>query len=271
MITRFRSWWQNIRKPLEVAIIFFLLVVLIALIVVIILGYKLNWGWTGLGKKTLWDWMQLLIIPSALAIGAYLFNFSISRNEQKIASDKQREDALQAYFDRMSELLFEKNLRESKSDSEVRTMARARTLTVLHALDAERKGNLLQFLYEARLINIDVSDGIIDLSKVDLTRANLTEANLRYAIFYDADLRGANLGGADLEGAIFYDAYLHGANLSNTDLSFANLTGADLTGADLTGADLSGANLFSAIITTEQLDTATSLKGTIMPDGSKHP
>ena len=60
---------------------------------------------TFLPEKTLWDWLQLLIIPAVLAVGGYLFKFTASRNEQEttkqrdqterdIASDNQREAAL---------------------------------------------------------------------------------------------------------------------------------------------------------------------------------
>jgi hypothetical protein len=43
----------------------------------IVLGYVQEWKWTGLvvdanyPKRTLWDWLELLIVPAALAIGVY--------------------------------------------------------------------------------------------------------------------------------------------------------------------------------------------------------
>ncbi len=95
--------------PLRVGF-FTVLVVLLALLVVIILGYSFNWSWTGLHGRTLYDWLQLLIIPAVLAVGGYLFNYTTTRaeqrntqlrdqTEQEIASDSQRETALQAYID----------------------------------------------------------------------------------------------------------------------------------------------------------------------------
>jgi hypothetical protein len=33
-------------------------------------GYWLNWTWTGFLHKTLWEWMQLLSVPAALAASA---------------------------------------------------------------------------------------------------------------------------------------------------------------------------------------------------------
>jgi hypothetical protein len=46
----------------------------------------------------------------------------------------------------MSSLLLEKDLRKSEEDSEVRTLAWARTLTVLGRMDPSRKADVMQFL-----------------------------------------------------------------------------------------------------------------------------
>src|SRR5450755_4203797 len=130
MVSKLHSWWQKVKKPLEIAVVSIFVVGLIALI---ILGIHFQWDWTGFGPemnepkqhaKSLWDWLQLLIIPAVLAVGGYVFNLTVSRNEQKstqlrdrterqIALDSQQEAALQAYIDKMSELLLEKKLRES--------------------------------------------------------------------------------------------------------------------------------------------------------------
>lgn len=82
-----------------------------------------------------------------------------------------------------------------------------------------------------------------------------------------ANLERANLGYADLEGARLYrvnleEAQLHMANLRNTGLRAANLTGAFIWGADLTGA------LF---LTVDQLRSVKTLKGSILPDGTRLP
>ncbi|HEU0004077.1 MAG TPA: pentapeptide repeat-containing protein [Ktedonobacteraceae bacterium] len=276
MMEKLRSKWLHTRRPLELVVIFLSTMSLLALPVVIVIGYFLHWSWTGLSQKTLWDWLQLLIIPAVLALGGSLFNFTTSRTERDIAVDNQQEALLQAYIDKMSELLLEKKLRESKEKDEVRKIARVRTLTVLSRLDNDRKTNILQFLHEAGLIDRD--SRIVELSGVDLSGINLSEANLSEANLSEANLKGANLhnanlsradlSGADLSGAELYNAKLHDAvlsravlnevkmsgafllraNLSNVRLEGADLSGADLTGADLTGGllrevDLSGAGL----------------------------
>ncbi len=324
MGTRLRSWRQKIKQHPVAAVLTALLVVVIVLVVLSVLGYIVNWNWTGLGSyipptkagnfqrgKTLWDWLQLLIIPAVLAVGGYLFNYTTSRNEQKasvlhnqtereIASDHQREAALQAYIDNMSELLLHEKLRESGPNDEVRKIARVRTITVLPRLDAERQGSVLQFLHESGLI--DKGRSIVDLHGADLSGAILDEADLRGADLRGADLKGAFLSGAILDKADLREATLAEVNLSHATLREADLQGADLREADLREADLreailvkatlieadlrgaklwgaklwatnlSGANLKDAPhITTEQLNRAKSLKGATMPDGDIHP
>jgi hypothetical protein len=201
----------------------------------------------------LWDWLGLLAtlaIPAVVGLGAAWFTTQQAKVSDRENTDNQRETALQVYLDKMSELLLEKHLRASKPEDEVRNIGRARTLTVLRGLDPKRRGNVIQFLSESKLISI------IDLS--------------------GADLKGARLGLTHLEGASLILANLEGAHLShahleNANLKSANLSGADLSKANLSGADLSRADLTGAIVTSEQLNTAKSLQGTIIPDRTKHP
>ena len=101
----------------------------------------------------------------------------------------------------MNQLLLAKDLRNSEEDSEVRAPARARTLTVLGRLDSGRKGRLLQFLYEADLI--DRQKPVVELTGVDASDADPSRA-----ILGGADIRGADLNGADLSGAVLVEADL---------------------------------------------------------------
>lgn len=159
----------------------------------ILIAYLFDWSGTGFLKKTLWDWLQLLIVPLVLAVVALVFQIANTRTEQQIAKqryeqdqqialDKQREDLLQAYLDRMSELLLEKNLRTSAPDEEVRKVARVRTTTVLFQLDARRIGYVFTFLRESKLMSATSNDNIVSLSGADLSGVNLSFANLSGAL-----------------------------------------------------------------------------------------
>jgi hypothetical protein len=177
-----------------------------------------RWGFRG---KTVWDWMSLLIVPLALVVIGLVFTMLQDARQQEIedkraqqaqrienqraeaerelAEQRAQDEALQAYLDQMGSLLLERDLRTSKEDSEVRTLARARTLTVLGRLDPSRKTAVMQFLAEAKLLqNVEGRGAIITFSGADLSGANLTDAadNLSGADLSDADLSGANLQGA---------------------------------------------------------------------------
>ena len=58
----------------------------------------------------------------------------------------------------------------------MRSLARARTLTVLSRLDSARKERLLQFLYEAGLLHKE--NRVIDLTGADLSGIDLHRNNL---------------------------------------------------------------------------------------------
>jgi uncharacterized protein YjbI with pentapeptide repeats len=266
-----RLWKQRF---LNLAIVAVAIIVGIVVVVLLIqLGYHADW--TGFNShvdrvpsgeqeqpaRTLWDWLQLLIIPIVLAVGGFLLNFTMSQTEQKIAAqryendqaialDKQREDLLQTYLDRMSDLLLEKGLRTSQPEAEVRNVARVRTLTILGQLDTTRKNAVLSFLREVKLATSESEKSIVSLSE-----AKMTNADLRNVDFSSIDLSEANLNGADLS-----DANLKGANLIDANLSITDLSGANFSGANLSGANFRGANLDKAIgVTQEQLAKAKGI------------
>jgi uncharacterized protein YjbI with pentapeptide repeats len=237
------------------------------------IGY--DYQWTGLGeaelpkhedvefrpRKTLWDWLQLLIVPLALAGIGFLFTVQQDARQQQIedqraeaerelAVQRAQDEALQAYLDQMSDLILEKKLRNSGGDSEVRTLARARTLTALGRLGPDRKRSVVQFLYESSLIR--KGNPIVNLDNADLSDANLRLLNLS-----DADLSDADLSDADLSHATLEDADLSETTLRGADLSYAKLRHADLSFADLSFADLSYADLRYAVLTRAALSSAT--------------
>ena len=83
---------------------------------------------TGFGDKTLWDLLQLLIVPLALAVIGFVFTMQQDQRQQQIenqraqaerelAEQRAQDEALQAYLDQMSSLLLEKDLRQSEGDS----------------------------------------------------------------------------------------------------------------------------------------------------------
>jgi uncharacterized protein YjbI with pentapeptide repeats len=206
--------------------------------------------WTGFRGMTLRDWLPIvgtLLVPIVVALGTGWITWQLAENEnqraeaeRELAAQRAQDEALQAYLDKMSTLLLEE--KDLKSDR-VRTLMRARTITVLESLDPSRKTAVMDFLGEAELIqSVKGAAPIISLRNTspgaDLRGVEQTLADLR-----GADLGGANLRDADLVGADLNDANLGGANLRDASLGGANLNDANLSGANLSDADLGGADL----------------------------
>jgi uncharacterized protein YjbI with pentapeptide repeats len=226
------------------------------------------WKWTGIGEKKGWDFLQLAItasIPVVIFIGTQYYSRENNKQQQEIATDRYRQEALTKYFEQMSQLLLDKNLR--KEESEARTIARARTLSTLGELDRDRKKLLIKFLAEAKLVSREkpvISLVNADLSGVDFSRINLVGAFLSGVDLSRADLSGAYLVGVKLIVADLSEADLSGADLVEAkliiaDLSEANLSGVFLHRADLHRANLSGANLHRADLSGANLDGAKNL------------
>lgn len=281
------------------------------------------WTLREVGGKTLWEWLQLLIVPIMLSLITVAFTWQQNTRQQRIEvkrdqqaqrieshraeaereiqEQRAQQATLQAYLDQMGTLLLDRGLRNASEDSDVRRLARARTLVVLDALGSERQNRVFRFLEETELLQSRPPDQppIISLKYAylqklklmgkqllkgsDLTQANLSGADLTEAHLQGTDLSGAHLEEADLGGADLSGAKLSGAYLRDADLSGATLIGSDLSdaqgrfesgarmdGTELEGADLGGADLTNAEVTEEQLREAQSLDGATMPNGQKY-
>jgi uncharacterized protein YjbI with pentapeptide repeats len=254
-------------------------------------------------EKTLWDWLGLLgVIAIPVVVGLFTFQQgraseanrrlrvkesqenrkSKQETDFKIAEDNRQEAALQAYIDKMSELILHEDLLNENRTEGARRIARQQTLTTLPRLDAKRKGIVIRFLSESELNDVIYLDGAdlhsanlmraplksAHLSRADLTRANLLKADLTGADLSKADLSGASLKGVTgitieelenqtklLKGAIMPDGKMY-SNSRGVDLSGVDLSGVDLSGIDLTRADLSGVNFRKANLSNATLCNA---------------
>ncbi len=287
------------------------------LIVLLILGtyrwYECGFGyqncywrdWTGFGEyrdpkgkftrgKTIWDLLTLIIVPLAIALTVWLLNRSQEKNKQQIETkrqeqialveaDKQRQTALENYYDKMSELLLEENLRgpiktppQKDNSEEARKIARTRTLGLMQIMDADRKAQVLQFIYEADLINKE--NPIINLLGIDLSDSNLMNASLLDVKIVGSDFTNANLENAKLMNSNFAGSIFNKSILKNAKLTDVNFEQAVFTQIDFIKADFEKANVLAAIFdnvdlssaqnfTQEMLDNVGSLKETKLPPG----
>lgn len=291
----------------------FAVLAILALLALIVVRYGYTPDWTGFGEnrepmnraeedlwraKTLWDWLQLLIVPVALAVIAFLFSRAEKRHDHEVTRQRTEEDkgiarrrtqdaTLQAYLDQFAQLLLHReNGRVSKAqlEDDVRAVIRARTLTVLDGLvetsninpdhnqphsrrkSLDRKRSLLQFLYEADLIKKD--NTVIDLSGANLRDAYLREVTMHDACLRKVDLGHADLGYTDLEGTDLSEANLGRAQLNDANLQNVILTKANINDARFASEVWEDDNTRATDLTEAVLDEAylmgSDLRGTIL-------
>jgi hypothetical protein len=240
----------------------------VLVIVYILGGYIGGWQATGLPRlpahdtippKFIWDWLQLLIIPIALAIAGIWYT-----NQQ--ATIQHNIDELSAYEARVSTLVSSFNLicpidtlQFSYGQTAVNYVAQEAFGTIgdpkhgTHAgsLDVSVKGPFLLFLVDSGLLNnsnvalppgetcLSTSPTITDLSYDDLRSITLQEGSY----LSNMKLNYVHLEGADLKGTFFSNA-----NLQHSYFDHADLEGTHLIGADVTSASFASTNLNSAHI-----------------------
>lgn len=187
---------------------------------------------SGFDAKTMWDWLDMLVVPISGVWLAGLFALAKARADRRsdaaraLAEERTQVETLSAYLECMQELITGQHLPSSAANGPGKAMARARTFAALRILNGTRKGILLRFLHEAGVLNgaaPHMELGLADLTDVDLVGAELQNVNLEGANLRGGDLNGANLRGARLQGCLLNDA----------DLGFADLTDATVDGAQL--------------------------------------
>jgi ABC-2 type transport system permease protein len=241
-----------------------------------------------LNVNILWLLLAILLLISCSnwLNSQWSFRATALNGQQRVAVqasiDQQRETLFLNYTGRISDMLVHNDLLHANSTNGYGRIATTLTLETLRQLDPERKALLIRFLYDAKLLDdeyhaidlrgADLQTGQFagfymtdtNLAGVDFSSADLHGINLHIAVLASTDFSGANLANADLGGAD-----LSNADLSNADLTGANLSGANLRNANLSNADLTNANLQGAVgVTAPQLEKASSLNGTTLPDGS---
>ncbi|CAF3938662.1 unnamed protein product [Rotaria sp. Silwood1] len=103
------------------------------------------------------------------------------------------------------------------------TVARAKTLTVLRQLDAQRNTHILRFLYEAEQLTETYEHRSLDLSKVKLDdidfrdlaingkrldQLSLTNMFLSNAVFTGIEMKHINLTNTQFEANLFFECHL---------------------------------------------------------------
>ena len=226
------------KKPLLKGPIIFLIILLLTIYAIVLRQKGFVWAeGTGFGDyidpignfyrgKTLWDVLELIIVPVILAGGAWWLNRRDNRRNELVTAENTYDRIFEHYIDNISDLMLENNLvlaRNWQQPSEKDAVqvpfpktsvevARIQTITALRSLDTKRRNMILQFIRDAKFSDFLLSGGNfkdIDLSRADLNSFNLSQsdfsrANLKNASIIKVNFRDANLSDVSFEEAKLY-------------------------------------------------------------------
>ena len=287
---------RRYRRMIRIALVLVLAGVVVAALVRMTLdGYYMPW--TGFGEyvspsgsveraKTLWDWLELLVLPFAVVGSAVALAIAMLRLNRGNAAMVGEE---------VGRLLAQRGLDKRGSMGEIQSTVDS--LAADQAIDEKMpdrldqegilqgyldriSGLLLERELQASKAGAPIRRLARALTLATLIRLDGPRKGILLQFLYEADLISVGTAGkdlilqgerddesqpiidlhqADLRGAMLQDANLAGCSLREVDMSRANLHGSDLSSSDLRGADLEGADLSSAIL------AGSSLRGALLP------
>lgn len=238
----------------SIKLILLLIIVLFAIIIIYnaVFPYS-SPGWMGFIEnttsdekiKTLWDWLDLLIVPISIGIVGWIYKDYENQKEESRQKENNYTDLFNNYLKNISELILKEGLLESNEYA--MNLARSLTIVALENLDGERKGQILQFLKESNVLqninllganfrNCDL-EGIVLKNQIfkgiDFSHSNLTNSFLDGTEFIACNLSSANFSYSSLLNVNFEYSILKNSIIRNTDLKSVNFFGVELGNADL--------------------------------------
>lgn len=211
--------------------------------------------------RKLWDWLDLLIVPLSLIFLGWIYQSYEKSKADKKEKENQQNEILDSYFRTISDLINKSNLLDITKNKESKIIARTRTIIAVENLEGERKGQVLQFLYEANLID-DKKINILgaNFREVQVSGIVLRKTTIKGVHFCDSDFENTFLDGSNFISCNFSNTNFNGSSMENTNLEYSDLSNCKLTNIDLTkvnfeGANLNYADLSNSIITQSQLNS----------------
>jgi uncharacterized membrane protein len=130
-MSQVREWVTTLIGPgADLLVIIVLLVIVLALGGASLVAFLVGTGRlrTRFGGKTLWNWLELLVVPAFITLGVALLGGLQACAQQRSEEQRAHQAAVQAYLDEMGQLILDKDrpLGESKVSDEVRRHGRWR-------------------------------------------------------------------------------------------------------------------------------------------------
>lgn len=244
-------------------------------------------------NQSLWAWMDLLIIPVALAVAAYALSKLQKESEQRVAErreeenrqlaerreeenrrrddEKQSRDTYQSFVDFVEKFFHNHKgqLQIFEEDHPIRSIVQARTTHTLTILNETWRPLYFQFLLVSGLTTGGrqkenaTGDESSSLDNKTIYAGILRNADLRLINLDKVDLFSADLQRVNLERCKLHETVLINVDLSDAKLKDAQLIGVQLTNGILLQAQMEGVNLENCVLKKANLSKSNLSKSKI--------
>jgi uncharacterized protein YjbI with pentapeptide repeats len=213
--------------------------------------------------RTLWDWMQLLVVPALLFVAGYWFNKKLKEREATVALNTERAAALQKYFDAVADLITKGSQSVPSNSSSSDQQPSSAKAGEKSAVGQDRKAGTPEALNsnEVTFALQGLSLNNVYLKDVDLRGADLRSVDLKDAFIDETTLidKKWQLVWKIVNNGFVRKRWDEEVNLSNADLAYTCLNGAELGNFNLEGADLRGATFDGAHFEGAKIDKKTRI------------
>jgi uncharacterized protein YjbI with pentapeptide repeats len=177
----------------------------------------------------------------------------LREQERKLSDDRYQNEVFDNYVKDIATLL--KETKGSLTSDEVRAnIARAKTLTILYVLDAQRNTQVIRFLYDAKQLSETENHCSLDLSKAKLINFDFrdlaaNEKQLDRLSLISIFLSNSTFLGIEIKYNKFFNTVFNNVSFSSSGLIYV-----DFSSARLFNAEFSYARLFNVIFSYTQLN-----------------
>jgi uncharacterized protein YjbI with pentapeptide repeats len=204
--------------------------------------------------KTIWDLLDLLIVPLALAAGAAYLDLSNKKRQFAIEEERLKDARYRNYLSSMEKLILEHGLLEQNPESSCQYLAQAYTRDVIKEINGMRIGELLDFLESYRLDLIDPERPQISLRGLRFKKAimsfrNIRRVNLAEVILHRSEWNKCTCDEIYAPYAKFFRATIHKANFNNCNFENVEFKYSDLRDTIFDSCKLNGADFFRTNLT----------------------
>jgi uncharacterized protein YjbI with pentapeptide repeats len=242
-------------------------------------------------RKCCFSWTKLFLSALfPLIFGIFTIVFTVQQDSIARANREQdqsqidvlrKQTVYDSYIDTISKLFLRRNF--NRSDVNTLENIRVRTLNALRQLDAERKREIIQFLYENKLIRYNKSkiEELVrldegDLSGIEFIYSSTLICQFTYLylpavlaakiVFDRCQLQDAQFDGASMVEAKFTKSILSYSKFIKTNLTAAVFDTNNMRSVNFTGAILSHARFHQSKLENVDLTNTDLLGSNLEPD-----